>query len=133
MVQLLAGEAPVKTHLPSLRALQTSDDEQLHEEFSLLAVREQVAIVRALADELERLTAQGRMRGRCEQFVEELARLGCRILETAATASQTTEPTTSMGFRSTGQNREASPHGPRAPKRESGLRLVETPSPEVFR
>jgi hypothetical protein len=133
MVQLLAGETPVKTHLPSLRALQTSDDEQLHEEFSLLAVREQVAIVRALADELERLTAQGRMRGRCEQFVEELARLGCRILETAATASRMAEPATPTDARPLRQDRESSLRSPRTLERVSGLRLVETPSPEVFR
>jgi hypothetical protein len=120
-------------HLPSLRALQTSDDERLREELYLLAVREQVAVVRAFADELERLTSRGRTRALYEQLVEELARLGCRILETAATASRMAEPATPVDARPLRQDREASPHGPPTPKRESGLRIVATPSPEVLR
>lgn len=123
----------MKTHLPSLRALQTSDDERLREDLTLLAVREQVAIVRAFTDELERLTSRKRMRGLCEQFVEELARLGCRILETAAEVSRTTGPPTPTGGRPTRQDREASSRSPRTPKRESGLRVVATPSGEMFR
>src|SRR5580658_10455672 len=79
-MHLTAGEKAMKTHLPSLRALQTPEDEPLREELSLLAIREQVAVVRAFADEVERLTFGGRMCGPYEQLVEELARLGCRIL-----------------------------------------------------
>jgi hypothetical protein len=119
----------VKTHLPTLRALQTSGDERLREELCLLAVREQVAVVRAFADELERLTSQGSVRGLCEQLVEELARLGCRILEAAATASRV-EHATPTGTRPMRQDSEAT-HTPRA--RESGLRVVATRSREVFR
>jgi hypothetical protein len=123
----------VRTHLPSLRALQTSDDEQLCEELGLLAVREQVALVRDFADELERLTSPERMRGLRQQFVEELARLGCRVLETAAAASRTTEPTTRTDVRLMSQDREAGLRSPRTPERTSGPRVVATASREVFR
>jgi len=120
----------MKTHLPSLRALQTPDDEPLREELSLLVVREQVAVVRAFTDEVERLTFGGRMCGTYEQLVEELARLGCRILETAATASRTVEPPTPSDTR---QDRGANEHSPRTTDRESGMWVVATPSREVSR
>jgi hypothetical protein len=126
-------ETRVKTHVPSLRA-QTYDDERLREDLALFAVRQQVAIVRAFADELKRLTSREGTRGLCEQFVEELARLGCRILETAATASRTMEPPTPMVTRRPiSQYHEGSPHSPGTPKREFGLRVVATPSEEMFR
>jgi hypothetical protein len=115
-------------HLPSLRALQASDDERLREELCLLAVREQVAVVRTFADELERLTSRGRIRGLYEQLVEELARLGCRILETAATASRTAEPPAPAETRLPREGLQASPHGQRKPKRKSGLHIVAMPS-----
>jgi|HubBroStandDraft_5_1064220.scaffolds.fasta_scaffold150277_2 hypothetical protein len=123
----------MKTHLPSLRALQSSDDQPLREELSLLAVREQVAVVRAFADEVERLTFGGRMCGPYEQLVEELARLGCRILETAATASRTVEPPTPRDTGLTRLDRGARQHSPRTTDRESGMWVVATPSREVSR
>lgn len=70
-------------HLPSVDALEAADDALLRAELEQLSVRRQVAVVRALADELDRL---GPASADClrPQFVEELARLGCRVLETAA-------------------------------------------------
>ncbi len=50
---------------------------------SLRAVRSQAAIVRALLDELERIDEQ-LSDGMSEQVIEELARLACRMLETAS-------------------------------------------------
>jgi hypothetical protein len=64
--------------LPSLHLLQTGDDRQLLDELGLVATRQELAIVRTLADELERCR---RMRGAVkairEQLVNELTRLGC--------------------------------------------------------
>ncbi len=73
--------------LPSLCALHTRDGERLRDALDLLVVRQQVAVVRAFADELERMAARGSSETLRPQLVEELARLGCRILEAAATMS----------------------------------------------
>jgi hypothetical protein len=80
------------SHLPSIRALDTADDLLLGNELRCLAIREQAGVVRALADHLERLDPPGAGLGVRRQLVEELARLGCRILETAAALSEATEP-----------------------------------------
>jgi hypothetical protein len=49
------------------------------------ALRTQAALVRTLVDEFERLAPlEGEGLLVCEQLLEELTRLGCRILETAA-------------------------------------------------
>ncbi len=55
---------------------------------SLSTVRSQAALVRALLDEIERLAPLGADSTVDEQFIEELARLGCQCLEiaTASTA-----------------------------------------------
>lgn len=51
-------------------------------------VREQMALVRSLIDELERtLPRSGMSVSPRAQLIEELARLGCRALETAARMS----------------------------------------------
>jgi hypothetical protein len=76
---------------PSPYAQYILNDWRLREELRALSIRKQAAIVRALADELEHLAPQGATGSLREQLVEELARLGCRILETAAKLSGTTE------------------------------------------
>jgi hypothetical protein len=77
-------------HLPSLRALRASDDRMLAEELRLGATRQQVAVIRALADEFERcLLRSGAVQTLREQLVHELARLGCRSLETATAMAKT--------------------------------------------
>jgi hypothetical protein len=48
------------------------------------AVRTQVAIARALLDELERVTSPSEIPATAEQTIEQLARLGCRIFDAAA-------------------------------------------------
>jgi len=71
--------------LPSLRALDADDERLLDEELRLLATRRQIAVVRAIADELERCAHGGSILETLrEQFIEELSRLGCRSLEAAA-------------------------------------------------
>ena len=79
----------VQQHLPSLRALRAGDERLLAEELRLVATRQQIAVVRTLADELERSLERGSpARALQEQLVQELARLGCRSLETAAAISE---------------------------------------------
>jgi len=52
----------------------------------LMPLARQLAIVRTLADEMDRCTASGLTAASLhEQLVQELARLGCGSLETAAT------------------------------------------------
>jgi len=71
--------------LPSLRALDADDDRLLDQELGLLATRRQIAVVRAIADELERCAQGGSVLETLRaQFIEELSRLGCRSLEVAA-------------------------------------------------
>ena len=107
---------------PPVRTPYASDDERLREEVRVLAVREQTAIVRALADELEHLAPWGTTAGLRHQLVEELARLGCRIVETAAILSRVAEL---EGDKSCGPGlaRAQSPEGSR-------LHLV-TPAPTL--
>jgi type II secretory pathway component PulM len=51
-------------------------------------LRSQVAVVRALADEVDRLSRAGDADAPGDQLVEEMARLGCRLLETAGTLAE---------------------------------------------
>jgi hypothetical protein len=53
------------------------------------AVRGQVALARALLDELERATSPDDVQAIGEQTTAELARLGCRVLEIAAALATT--------------------------------------------
>jgi hypothetical protein len=89
-----------KRHLPSIEALTSCDDERLTRELRLSEVREQVALARSLMDRVDRLvppgdplapppTTDGRRRSEIsaqddEAVAEELARLGCRIVELAS-------------------------------------------------
>jgi hypothetical protein len=87
----------MKAHLPSVHALGAADDRLLHEELHCLAVREQVAVVRALAEHIEYLDPRGANTNLRAQLVEELARLGCQALEAAASMSETIVPAPRSG------------------------------------
>jgi hypothetical protein len=79
----------VQQHFPSLRALQVNDERPIAEELRLVATKQQLAVVRTLADELERCLMRGDAAPALhEQFAQELARLGCRSLETAAAIAE---------------------------------------------
>jgi hypothetical protein len=71
------------TYIPSLAALQSNDDGRLTAELRLARLRSQVAIIRSLADQVEHLARPENTDGLSEQLVEEMARLGCMLLETA--------------------------------------------------
>jgi hypothetical protein len=87
----------VKPHLPSIQALGAEDDRLLREELRCLAAREQAAAVRAIAERIECLAPWGADRSLRAQLVEELARLGCRALEAAASMSETVDPAPQSG------------------------------------
>jgi hypothetical protein len=55
-------------------------------------LRSHAAVVRALADEVECLSRTGDAAGLRDQLIEELARLGCRLLETAGTLAGSPPP-----------------------------------------
>jgi hypothetical protein len=77
-------------HLPSLAALESDDDVRLAAEVRLARLRSQAAIVHALADQVDHLSRAADAEGLGDQLVEEIARLGCRLLETAASLTGTT-------------------------------------------
>jgi hypothetical protein len=56
----------------------------------LSAVRSQVAVARALLDELERAASPADASAIGEQVTVELSRLGCRVLEAAAALAKAT-------------------------------------------
>lgn len=79
----------VQQHLPSLRALRAGDERLLAEKLRVVATKQQIAVVRTLADELERCLGRGGAALAVQgQLVEELARLGCRSIETAAAMAE---------------------------------------------
>ena len=103
----LPGLMSLPEHLSSLRARDasderraTSDERQLARNFTPSRTKLQIAIVRTLADELDRCPVRG---GAAlpieEQLVQELVRLGCRSLETvAATVEKPMDVTEQSGI-----------------------------------
>ncbi len=61
-------------------------------------LRVQAAVIRALADEVECLSRAGEADGLGDQLIEEMARLGCRLLETAGTLATPPPPEDSGVF-----------------------------------
>jgi len=79
-------------NLPSVVTLESNDDRQLSAELRLARVRTQVAVVRTLADQIEFVVRPGHVDRLSEQVVEEMARLGCQLLETAAELTRAPAP-----------------------------------------
>jgi len=75
--------------IPSLTALESGDDNWLTAELELARLREQVAVVRTIADHADYLAQPANADGFSEQLIEEAARLGCRLLEAAAAMTTT--------------------------------------------
>jgi hypothetical protein len=84
-------------NFPSLLMPRSGDDTQAFAKH-LGRLRSHAAIVRTLADEVECISRAGDAEGLGEQLVEEMARLGCRLLETAATLTESLPPEDSGVF-----------------------------------
>jgi hypothetical protein len=74
--------------VPSLSAMESNDDGRLAAELRLDRLRSQAAIIRTLADHVEHLARPADADGLGEQLIEEMARLGCRLLEAAASLTE---------------------------------------------
>ena len=83
-------------YVPSLAALESDDHGRLVAEFRLARLRSQVAVVRAVADQIEYMSRRAEADGLGEQLIEEMARLGCRLLEVAGRLAGT-PPTEESG------------------------------------
>jgi hypothetical protein len=73
----------MSAHLPSLAALVGADDDLLAAELRFNRLRSQVAVIRALADHVEHLARLRDSDGLTDQLIEELSRLGSRLLDAA--------------------------------------------------
>jgi hypothetical protein len=77
-------------HLPSIEALTDNDDERLITELKVREVREHVEIARSLLDAVDDQTDPP------ELAAEELARLGCKIVELAGAISRSRAPVSAV-------------------------------------
>jgi hypothetical protein len=82
-------------HFPSLPTPRSGDDTSAKH---LGRLRSHAAVIRSLADEVECISRAGDAEGLGEQLIEEMARLGCRLLETAATLTESLPPENSGVF-----------------------------------
>jgi hypothetical protein len=71
-------------HAPSLVALTSDDDTRLSAELRVARLRSQVAVIRTVADHIEHLARWSNVDGLREQAVEEMGRLGGRLIGAAA-------------------------------------------------
>jgi hypothetical protein len=78
-LSLLKTETMHSHTYPSLAALESNDDDQLAVELQLARLRAQVAVVRTVVDEIDRLARPSDVDGLGEQFVAEVARLGRQL------------------------------------------------------
>jgi L-amino acid N-acyltransferase YncA len=87
-------------HAPSAPAL--DDNGRVVVELRLARLRSQLAVVRAVADQVEYLSRTAGAEGLGEQLIEEMTRLGYRLLEAAGTRAGTPRPEDSGVFLSRG-------------------------------
>jgi hypothetical protein len=85
-------------HIPSLAAPEPTDDRPLAADPRLVRVRSQVAVIRTLADRADHLVRSGEAGEVSEQLVEEMARLGCQLLEAAASLTEKSPPSGDSGI-----------------------------------
>jgi hypothetical protein len=84
--------------LPSVATLESSDDGQLTAELRLARPRAQAAVVRTLTDHIEHLVRPRDADRLSWQIIEQMAPLGCRLLEAAAWMKTSTGSEDSGGF-----------------------------------
>jgi hypothetical protein len=69
-------------------ALEGDYECRLAAELRLARLRSQLAVIRTLADHVEHLARPQDTDGLGQQIIEEMARLGCQLLEAAASLTQ---------------------------------------------
>jgi hypothetical protein len=79
-------------HIPFITALEADDDGRLVTELRLARLRSQAAVVRTLADQVEYLSRAGDADGMGDQLIEEMAKLGCRLIEVAGSLARSQAP-----------------------------------------
>lgn len=88
-------------HLPSIEALIDGDDDRLDVELKVRAVREHLAIARSLLDAVDDplpASEPGWATPGRAFAIEELARLGCEIVELASRLSKARPPDSSVSL-----------------------------------
>ena len=98
------------TILPSVATLESKDEAQLGVELRLARLRMQIAAIRSVADHAERLARAAEVDGLPHQLVEEMARLGCLLVEAAGALVEARSPADSAIFL-----RLRAPDGPACP------------------
>jgi hypothetical protein len=81
---LLETAATMLAHVPPLDALESNDDNRHAADARRARLRSQVAVIRTLADRAEHVVRPRESDGLSDQLIEEMARLGCQLLEAAA-------------------------------------------------
>ena len=79
------GQTMVVVHVPSLEALASQEQDRLAAGLRLASLRSRRQEVQRLTELVARLVRAGDPDGVGEQLVEEMAWLGCHLLEAAAT------------------------------------------------
>ena len=86
-----------KRYLPSIEALTDDDDDRLITELKVSEVREHVAAARSLLDAVDALSATEQASAVVQdEAAEELARLGCKIVELAGAISRSRGPVSAV-------------------------------------
>lgn len=86
-----------KRYLPSIEALTDDDDDRLIAELKAREVREHVAAARSLLDAVDQLSPNEQTSADVqEDAAEELARLGCKIVELAGAISRSRGPVSAV-------------------------------------
>lgn len=83
---------------PSRAALGPHDGGTLEAKSQLGRLRSQAAVIRSLADCVEHLSRAADNEGVGDQLIEELACLGCKLIETAAALAGSQQPETTGVF-----------------------------------
>ena len=93
---MLRDARDMRLPIPSPILLDSHDGGSLG--LRLARVRSQVAVIRTLADHVEALARVGDASAIAEQLIEEMAHLGCRLLETAGALAAPSHPEDSGVF-----------------------------------
>jgi len=80
------------SHIPSLATLDSNDDELFAAELRFARFQSQVAILRKLADQVEQLGPPREFDTSGQELMEEIAQLGCRVLQATRPSAWSPRP-----------------------------------------